>query len=114
MVRGTLDEIGAMFGVQGKWRSENLDRHFQRVADCAYHQLGTACEHCRNPHRSARTLDVIRRVHYCRDSGAFEVELGDELLADTGDSFTCPLHLIKPLIQAGQLQALDLLLWYHW
>ena len=110
VIRGTLDEIRTMFGVQGDWRVDNLDRHFQRVVDCAYQHIDDG----RRGRRRVRTLDVIRRVDYRLDSKTFEIELGDELMPDNRDSFECPLHLIRALVQAGQFQALDLLLWYHW
>ena len=110
--RATFDDIAAMLGVT--WRRCTFEEHFLRVVESTYQPGEPACGLCRVPPWSRRSLDVIRRAHYCEADGFFQIEVGDELVPHAHNSFTCPLGPVTELLQAGRLQALDLYLWYHW
>jgi len=111
-VFGTLGDIRAMFRVD--WSLDNLEQHLLRTIECLYTQVDVTCERCAPCRWPRGTLDVIRWAHYCETDCSFELELGDELIPNARNSFTCPMEPAATLIRERHLQALDLYLWYHW
>lgn len=107
---GNLTDIAGMFDL--RWPVGNIAKHFLQVANAEFECTDGACGCAPFPCKGVQP--IAYGVRYCPLTHAFRITLSEEFLLSARFGIRCPRPHVAALLRAGQLAALDLLIWFCW
>ena len=106
-ITGSLDDLVERFGVS--WPMENVEKHFLRVINARF-RCGDRCV-CA-PALCRQLQSVAGRIDYRPETHEFRLVMSRDFLRTVLKGIECPVDPVRGLVQADQLAALDLCVWY--